>query len=182
MSAVPFVVSVSLPLLFTGRVVSGLAAGLVTGTATAYLTEIHPDARRGGQIAAAVNLFGLGLGPLISGLLTEHLSDPARLPYLAGVVLLVPALLVLTVPNTAGSGQSWQRAVRPQRLGVPSDMRRDFAAAALAGVVSFAFLGFMTSLTADLLGDGLHDHSRRTAGIVAFLLFAAPPRPPRPRR
>jgi MFS family permease len=67
-------------LLIAARIVSGLAAGFVTGTATAALAEPQP---RGDRQAAAVtatgsNMTGLGLGPLIAGLFAEYVALPTR--------------------------------------------------------------------------------------------------------
>jgi predicted MFS family arabinose efflux permease len=49
--------------LFLGRVLSGLSAGVFTGTATAAIIDLAREDRRAraGLIAAAVNMLGLGL-------------------------------------------------------------------------------------------------------------------------
>ena len=59
--------------LIVARIVNGLSVGVVAATATAWLAELHsaarPDAspRRAQLTATAVNVGGLGLGPLVSG-------------------------------------------------------------------------------------------------------------------
>ena len=100
LSAAVFVTSGSLPALFTGRVLSGIAAGLVTGAATAYISELHSDRARGSLLATVSNMAGLGLGPLVSGLLAQHAPQPTRLPFIVGAALLLPALLLLIAPDT----------------------------------------------------------------------------------
>jgi len=121
---------------------------------------------------------GLGLGPLVSGLLAQHAPQPTRLPFIVGAGLLLPALLLLTVPDTIerASGPVSGRvavAIKPQRLGVPRGIRVPFASAAIAGFVGFAMLGFITALVGNFLSQGLGDRSHQTAGVVAFLVFAA---------
>ena len=71
LSAIVFLSAVDLPMLFVGRVLSGLAAGLFTGTATATLVDLVPDRdrARGSLVATLVNMGGLGLGPLLAGVL-----------------------------------------------------------------------------------------------------------------
>ncbi|MGH8891211.1 MAG: MFS transporter, partial [Acidothermaceae bacterium] len=173
-SGVVFIATSNLAGLFAGRFLSGISAGLVTGAATAYISELYGDRARGGLLATIANMGGLGLGPLIAGPLAEHAPDPTRLPYAVGIALLVPALLVLVVPDTVARAPGGIRAgLRPQRLGIPHDMRVAFAAAAIAGFVGFALLGFFTSLVGSFLAQGLSDHSHQTAGIVPFLVFAA---------
>jgi MFS family permease len=69
-STVLFLVSSGIGLLIAGRIVSGLAAGFVTGTATAALAELQPrgDRQAAAVVASASNMTGLGLGPLIAGI------------------------------------------------------------------------------------------------------------------
>jgi MFS family permease len=173
-SGLVFMTTSALPGLFAGRFLSGLSAGLVTGAATAYISELHGDRDRGGLLATIANMGGLGLGPLISGVLAEHAPDPTRLPYAVGIALLLPALLVMVVPDTVRHQPDGLRAgLKPQRLGVPHDIRIAFAAAAIAGFVGFALLGFITSLIGSFLAEGLSDDSHQTAGVASFLVFAA---------
>ncbi|HEY8729719.1 MAG TPA: MFS transporter [Acidothermaceae bacterium] len=173
-SALVFIASGSLPALLTGRVLSGLAAGLVTGAATAYVSELHHDRKRGSLIATIANMGGLGCGPLISGVLAAHAPRPTQLPYIVGAALLLPALFLLKVPDTVeGRPGGLRTGVKPQRLGVPREIRGPFAAAAISGFIGFVLLGFTTALVGNFLGQGLGDHSHQTAGIVAFLVFAA---------
>src|SRR5947209_4471547 len=47
LSAVCFLTATGLPLLLVGRVLSGLSAGIFTGTATATLLDLAPAGRRG---------------------------------------------------------------------------------------------------------------------------------------
>jgi MFS family permease len=169
-SAVVFVTSGSLPALFTGRVLSGIAAGLVTGAATAYISELHSDRARGSLVATVSNMAGLGLGPLVSGLLAQHAPQPTRLPFIVGAALLLPVLLLVTVPDTVDRTQGGiAAAIKPQSLGVPRGVRVPFTSAAIAGFVGFAMLGFITALVGSFLSQGLGDRSHQTA----FLVFAA---------
>src|SRR5699024_5546297 len=70
-SAVAFLVGGGLVALLIGRVFSGISAGIFTGTATVAVVELAPEGRKGRAtlIATAANMGGLGLGPLVAGLL-----------------------------------------------------------------------------------------------------------------
>ena len=169
-----FMTTNDLPALFVGRFLAGLSAGLVTGTATAYVSELYGNRARGGLLATIANMGGLGLGPLISGPLAQHAPGPTVLPYGVGIALLLPALFVLAVPDTVRWQPGGLRAgLTPQRLGVPASMRAPFAASAIAAFVGFALLGFVTALIGSFLAEGLSDDSHQTAGIATFLIFAA---------
>ncbi|MDT4938451.1 MAG: hypothetical protein QOG80_2122 [Pseudonocardiales bacterium] len=180
-SALIFVLAPSLPGLLVARVVSGISVGLTTATATAYLAELHVGAladgprspRRAQVVATAANLGGIGVGPLVSGLLAQYVHQPLRLPYeVFGVALVVLALLVAASPETAqrpDPAPSW----RPQRVAVPARARRIFFAATGVGAASFAVFGVFTSLAPSFLAGTLHETSHAVAGAVAFAAFAA---------
>ena len=62
LSTLVFLVAPDVGVLLAARIVSGLSAGLMTGTATAALTELVPAAagRRASLVATAANMGGLG--------------------------------------------------------------------------------------------------------------------------
>lgn len=162
----------SLPLLLVGRLISGVSAGFATGAFTAYLTEL--SSRRGRDaslLATVVNLGGLGTGSLIAGVLAEHLPHPTLLPYLVHLVLLVPVVVALRVPETVDDTDGWRAGAKPAKLGVPAEIRVPFLAAVLAALASFSVLGFSTALAGQVLTEGLGDRSHQTVGVIAFLLL-----------
>lgn len=96
----------SIGLLIASRVVSGLAAGFVTGTATAALAELqlHRDRQAAAVVASGSNMTGLGLGPLIAGLFAEYVALPTRSVfwfYLGLCALALAALAVIPETVTA---------------------------------------------------------------------------------
>jgi MFS family permease len=173
-SDVVFLAWPSLPGLLLGRVLSGFSVGLTTGTATAALAELHPDRRRATTLATVANMGGLGLGPVVAGVLAQFLPGPTTTPFVALLVLLVPAVALLRVPETARpQGRGWLHAVRPQRLALPRTGRRAFAAACVAGFGAFVLLGLFTSLTSSLLSRELADPGPAVVGLAVTVTFAA---------
>ncbi len=177
-AAALFAVWPALPGLIAARVLSGLAVGAVTATATAYLAELHEarvpgrSRRRSELVATAANLGGIGLGPLTAGLLAEFLPDPLRLPYIVfGLLALCLALGVRLVPETVGVPQ--RPRYRTQRINVPAAGRRRFFAAAAGGTIAFAVFGLFTSLAPSFLAVTLAYRSHALAGAAAFIVFAA---------
>lgn len=175
LSAVAFLVPGGLAPLFVGRFLSGLSAGIFTGTATAAIVDLaRPDRRaRAGLIAASVNMFGLGLGPLLAGLLAEFAPQPLRLPYLVhlGLVGLATAL-VWWMPEPVDVRPGPVR-LRVQRLAVPGEVRGTFVRASVAGFAAFAMLGLFSAVSPALLAQvlGLRDHL--LAGAVVFAVLAS---------
>ena len=172
-SALLFVFAGSLVPIFAGRVVSGLSAGVFTGTATAMLVDLAPGGRRrmASFVAVVVNLGGLGLGTLLSGLLADHARSPLRLPFIVDLVLLVPAVLGLVVTPEMVQRQAFR--LRFQRLSVPPEVRSVFIRGATAGFGSFAVAGVFSSVAPVFLGAILGRTSHALAGAIVFILFSA---------
>jgi hypothetical protein len=182
----------ALPGLLIGRLVTGLAVGLASGTAITYLIELRvranpgpASATRAQVIGTAVTVGGLGIGPLIAGGLAEWVGQPLVVPYLVFVALGAIALIGLwpvpetavsktAVPNTAatvaqapaspGSAAPSTTAGsrRPARLPVP---------AAAGTLAAFAANGLFAGLSGLFLATTLHHPSHALAGVTLFILF-----------
>jgi MFS family permease len=170
-----FAAADSIAVLLAARFVSGLAAGLTTAAATASLRELagrgHPEAAA--VVPGAVNLFGLGFGPLLAGVLAELIpAYPTTVPFEVHTVLIACASLALIPPDTVTPRPkpTW---VRRPRMAVPSHSGWTFWAAALAGLISFALLGLFTSVIPSFLGETLHEHHPAVVGAVVFALFVS---------
>ena len=174
LSAVCFLTATGLPLLLVGRVLSGLSAGIFTGSATATLIDLAPQGRRARAtlVATMANMGALGSGPLLTGLLSQWAGSPLRLTFWVDLALLVPAAIGIWAMPEPVTRASHPR-LRPQPLRVPREMRSTFIEAALAGFAGFAVLGLMTAVTPDFLGQELGVTSRAIVGLVVFALFAA---------
>jgi MFS family permease len=101
-SSLVFLIPHSLPALFAGRLLSGVSAGVFTGVATAAIIDLAPvtGRARAGLLAASVNVLGLGLGPVVAGVLADHAPHPLVLPYLLHVALVaVAAVGLAAVPE-----------------------------------------------------------------------------------
>ncbi|TVT15431.1 MFS transporter, partial [Amycolatopsis rhizosphaerae] len=157
LAAVVFVLADSTPWLAVGRVLSGLSAGIFTGTATATLVDVAPPGSRGraSLVAAAANMAGLGLGPLLAGVLAQYAPAPLRLCY--PVYLGLVALAAVAVEAVAEPVRRQPRPrLRPQKITVPPQARGVFVPAVIAGFAGFAVLGLFTAVSPAFLGTVLH--------------------------
>jgi predicted MFS family arabinose efflux permease len=173
LSNVAFLVPDSLTALFVGRALSGLSAGIFTGTATAMLADLAPSGRqrRYGLLAAAVNMLGLGAGPVLAGTVAAFTSAPLVLPYLIHLALLAVATVglwaVVEPIETTGAPVRW----RPQALGVPRAIRGVFVRAGVAGSAGFAVLGLFAAVAPAFLGEVLGVTDHLVVGLVVGSLF-----------
>jgi MFS family permease len=173
LAGVVFIVWPSLPGLLVARVVSGVGIGMVTATATAWLSELGGAAsRRTQMIATAANLGGLGAGGLISGLLAQWGGQALLVPFVVFTAALVVAwVALLAAPETRGR-QTPRPKYRPQRVSVPPASRGRFFAAALGAATAFAVFGLLSSLAPSFLAGTLHEPSRALAGGILFAALA----------
>jgi MFS family permease len=174
LSTVAFLLDHGLALLVVGRVLSGLSAGIFTGTATAALLDLAGAGgrRRATLVATAFNMGGLGLGPLVAGFLAQFAPLPLRLPFWVGLGLTLLALLfVWAMPETVDVAEHPRLRISPPDL--PPEVRPVFILAATAGFAGFAVLGLFAAVAPSFLLDLLHEHSHALSGALVFTVFAA---------
>ncbi len=174
LSAIIFLVAHTIWPLFVGRFISGLSAGVFTGTATATLVELAgPGKQRpAAMIAVAANTLGLGCGTLFSGALAATLRDPLRIPYAADIVLVVLAAIAMAFVRETVETRNAKRGLRIQKLSVPPEIRSVFVPAAIAGMSAFAVSGLFSAIVPSFLGSVLHVATPALPGIMVFFLFA----------
>ncbi|MCM2579977.1 MFS transporter [Streptomyces meridianus] len=174
LSAVAFIAEEGLPLLFVGRLLSGLSAGIFTGTATAAIVELAPEKHRGRAvlIATGANMLGLGCGPLLSGVLAQYAPSPLITVFVVDLVLITVATIgVLLLPETVP--RTGRRAtLRPRMPQVPAQARPVFVPAAVAGFAGFATLGLFTSVVPSMASQILGLHNLAVSGALVFTVFA----------
>jgi MFS family permease len=157
--------------LFIARLLSGLAIGLASGTATAWIAELDPDGdrARATQIMTSSNFSGLALGAALAGLLAQYAPAPLRLSYIIYLVLL--AVLAIFVARTQETVEpSGDTSAVQAHLGVPSEIRAQFLAPAVAVFGAMALVGFYAALVPTILSEGLGETSHAVAGGVIFEL------------
>ncbi len=161
--------------LFVGRILSALAIGVAAAAATAWIAELVPgdDKPRASALATTANFIGIGIGPLVAGVLAQYAPAPLHTSYVVYFVL-----LALTAWRVALLDETVQRPVtrfreisfRP-RLGVPRAIRKQFIAPALSAFATFALIGYYAALAPTLLSEDLGVTSPAIAGIVVAELF-----------
>ena len=166
----------ALPGLLLGRLITGIAVGLVAGTATTYLIELFLRRDPSGSpirprnIGTAVNVGALGIGPLVAGCLAAWVRQPLTVPYLVWIALGAVALVGLAAaPETgapappAPAGATGPRS-RAARIPLP---------AGTATLAAFSANGLFAGLSGLLLATTFHHPSHALAGATLFVVFSA---------
>src|SRR5947209_3430312 len=169
-STLLFVFAHNVAMLLAGRFLSGLSAGLLTGTATAGLTELEPTGsqQRAARVATAANMGGLGLGPLVAGLFAQLAPAPTRLVFVVYLLFLLVALLLVAVLPETVKAPDHVLDLRPH-IAVPPSTRTIFVEAAVTVVCVFALLGFFSALAPSFLRSTLHEPNLIVARMVAIV-------------
>lgn len=171
-SATVFLVADNVPLLLIGRLLSGLSAGLFTGTATAAVVESVPHEKQDKAAAGATiaNIGGLGLGPVLAGLLVQYAPHPLVLPYAIhiGLVALAIAAIVVVPETSSRTGK-----IGLQRLSVPAEVRPVFLTAATAAFAGFSVMGLFTAVAPSFVSNVIGITNHAVAGAIASSIFLA---------
>ncbi|WP_246155368.1 MFS transporter [Saccharopolyspora hirsuta] len=169
--------------LFVARVLQGLAVGMAAGPLTAALTELEPvgNHRKAALVSTVVSVGGLGLGPVLAGVLAQYAPAPHVLPFVLEIVLLLPAALAIWMLPDARTAR-W----RPRRPEVPAAMRSLFATSGTANFLAFAVIGLFLALIPTyvaalansanlLLGGGAVALMLGFSAIVQLIAYGKPP-------
>ncbi|QWZ07554.1 MFS transporter [Nocardioides panacis] len=158
LSAGCFLLADGVAVLLVGRLLSGLSAGIFVGTATAAVTETARGSwtRRAPLVATTANVTGLGLGPLLGGLLVAWAPAPMRTPYAVHLGLCLAGLVVVALlPESAERAGPAGARLHRMRLAVPEEVRPFFVATGALGLAAFAVLGLFTAVTPTIAAEVL---------------------------
>lgn len=171
-SAVVFLAAQSVPELLVGRFLSGISAGIFTGTATAAVIESAPESWRGRApaVATVANIGGLGLGPLLAGVLVQCAPRPLQLAFAVHIVLVLLAVAAILAAEETSQRQG---SIGFQRLSVPPETRSVFIVAATAAFAGFAVMGLFTAVAPSFLAQVIGIGNHAAAGAIVASVFGA---------
>jgi predicted MFS family arabinose efflux permease len=169
----------SLPGLLIGRILTGVAVGLMSSTATTYLADLYaaghpeqPPSSLPATVASVANLGGLSLGPLVAGALVRWVGHPFTTSYLVFIALMVigavsvglsPETVDLTLPKSAGAPKFVLRHAQ----------NTVFIGAAAVAFCSFAIFGLFSSVGSLIVHSELHESSPFIWGLAGFIVLGA---------
>jgi MFS family permease len=159
-----------LELLFAARVLQGVAAGLLSGTASAALHDLRPDGRVTPVVSSAAPTGGQALGAIGASALAQFAFAPTHLVWwviLAAFLIGIVTVVLMPEPGTVGPGVP--TSLRP-KVSVPRAARGAFVTALPGLVGTWALAGAYLSLGPSLAAQLLHSKNLLWGGILIFLL------------
>jgi MFS family permease len=168
-----FLAASDIGFLIAARVVSGLASGLITGTAAAALAELQPhgDHGKAAVVASGSNMGGLGLGPLIAGIFAAYVALPTQSVFWFYLGICGLSLAALLLIDETVKTPDQVISFRPH-LGIPARMRAVTIGACLGVFAAFSVLGSFSSLVPTFMDGILGVHNLALIGAAVFLIFA----------
>jgi predicted MFS family arabinose efflux permease len=160
--------------LIVARLFTGIAVGAVVSAGMAAVTDVAgPERKRtAALIASCAMVFGAGLGPLLSGLLSETAPAPTVTVFAVEAVLLLSAVFcVLRMPLRRPEARAKGAWVRVP--GVPKGAGRRLALGIAVFAPGITATSFVLSLGPSLLSGLLGTANRIVAGAMAFAMFLA---------
>lgn len=178
LAAVVFLVWRSLPGLLVARVLTGFALGITVATATAFIADLDAGSEgvattRAGIVSTVANVGGLGLGPLIAGVLARYEPHALTLPFIVFLASLLCAVALVALAPEGHAGIDPRPRYRPQRLVKPADGQPQFIAAITGAFAAFAVGGLFAGLTGTFLTALVHHSSPALIGLAIFLSYGA---------
>lgn len=172
--------STSLPMLLGFRVLQGLSAGGGVIVSRTVIRDVFdgPQAQR--LMSRVMMIFGIApaVAPIVGGLLLQAGPWPVIFWFLAGVGLLLVALVAVALPETHPVERRTPLAVRPL-LGSLGEVSRNLAfhrvawAAALGFGGQFLYIGSAPIFVVDLLGKGELDFWVFFVPMIAGVMLGA---------
>jgi MFS family permease len=162
--------------LFAGRLLSGLAIGMSSAAAAAWVVDLtrHRKEQRGAAFTTGAIFSGLALAALLAGVLAEYAPAPLKLSFVVYLTLLaIMAFLVWRTKETVKDRAERidEVSVKP-RIGVPREIRGAFVSPAVTAFAVFAVTAFYAALTPSLLRRDMDISSLAVGGAVVFELFS----------
>jgi MFS family permease len=161
----------SVPLLYLGRILQGVAIGGMLGVATAFVVD-HARSESKAAAAALAGLafrLGFGLGPGLAGLVAQYASDPIHRPFQLHALLMLVALgAVLAAPETIR-----RRPLKIEiNVGVPAGQFRAFATFLAPAAFLMSFLdATLLSVVPLYMANTLGVDNLALIGLVGFLIL-----------
>jgi MFS family permease len=162
-----FLVATGPEWLFAARVSVGVGNGFFFGAGIAAVVELHHAHSRQFAAVAAQASFSAGaaVGPLVGGLLAQWAPLPLRTTWVVYLVLVGVAFAGVLTLHDDRRGKI-RRALRPQPIGVPPEIRLLFAGVAAGAFAVSAAGGLFAALAPTVLDELLGIRGAALAGLL----------------
>ncbi|CAB3795316.1 MFS transporter [Paraburkholderia fynbosensis] len=165
----------SVAMLAAGRLLTGIAVGVIVSAGMASIGDLGGAQRRrqAALLASTAMVLGAGLGPLLAGAVARALTHPV--PYVFGVefVILLSAFVIAARLPLKRPAEAGGPGVRLHLPSVPAHNRLHVACGIGVFGPGITATSFVLALGPSLLSRPLEVHSPLIAGGMACAMFAA---------
>lgn len=174
LASLVFALAESVPLLFAGRVLQGLAIGGFLGVGAAFVVD-HARADSKALAAALAGVFfrlGFGLGPGLAGIAAEYGPNPRHTPFWIHIALMVVGIVAI-----ATASETLMRRAEPGRfrirIGVPHGQALGFLTYVAPAIFMMSFVeGTVLSVVPIYVVQTLGVGNLAIVGAIGFLVLA----------
>lgn len=174
LASLVFALAESVPLLFAGRVLQGLAIGGFLGVGAAFVID-HALPGSKALAAALAGVFfrlGFGLGPGLAGIAAQYGPSPRHLPFWVHIGFMVVGILAI-----ATAAETLLRRAEPGpfrlRIGVPSGQALGFLTYVAPATFMMSFVeGTVLSVVPIFVVQTLAVENLAIVGAIGFLVLA----------
>lgn len=174
LASLVFALAESVPMLFAGRVLQGLAIGGFLGVGAAFVVD-HARVQSKALAAALAGVFfrvGFGLGPGLAGLAAQYGPNPRHTPFWGHIALMMIGILAIA---TAGETLMRRRDPGPFRIriGVPAGQARGFLTYVAPATFMMSFVeGTVLSVVPIFVVEALGVTNLAVVGAIGFMVLA----------
>lgn len=174
LASLVFALAESVPLLFAGRVLQGLAIGGFLGVGAAFVVD-HARVESKALAAALAGVFfrlGFGLGPGLAGLAAQYGPAPRHTPFWGHIVLMIIGIIAI-----ATASETLMRKAEPGpfriRIGVPAGQARGFLTYVAPATFMMSFVeGTVLSVVPIFVSETLDVKNLAVIGAIGFMVLA----------
>ncbi len=174
LASLVFALAESVPMLFAGRVLQGLAIGGFLGVGAAFVVDHARDQNKALAAALAGVFFrlGFGLGPGLAGLAAQYGPSPRHTPFWGHIALMVLGILAIS-----SAAETLMRRSDPGpfriRIGVPPGQALGFMTFVAPATFMMSFVeGTFLSVVPIFVFDTLGERNLAILGAIGFLTLA----------
>lgn len=174
LASLVFALAESVPLLFAGRVLQGIAIGGFLGVGSAFVVD-HARRESKALAAALAGVFfrlGFGLGPGLAGITAQYARDPRHLIFEIHIALMIVGMVAI-----ATASETLLRRASPGpfriRIGVPRGQALGFLTFVAPAAFLMSFVeGTVLSVVPIFVVQELDVQNLAVVGLIGFLVLA----------
>ncbi len=163
---ISFLLAKNVYMLFLARAFQGLAAGAISGPASALL--FHYNGKKGAFLTAISTSSGTATGPLFGGLIAEYLPFKFKLVYILSlIIVIIPFILIINIINKSIKHNNFKFHFPV----IDVKTKNLFILSSASAFVAWSITAFYMSLSPVYIIDLLKISNIAVSGLMVFIML-----------